>query len=176
MGAETKIVCPVCGSVLRVQADDGINEKFVTCPVCKQRRKFKEYRIVTDNNEPTQYAGMNQSNAVSTGVLIIQGHTYNLRLGKNIVGRKGNTSKADIQLPCENNRISREHICINVKQIPANGLVHTISLYKQQVNDTFVEDLKLEFGDSMILEHGMTIHLPDVDIRFELPNEESTQL
>lgn len=37
------IKCPFCGAVLKVRTCSGIEDKYVTCPVCKQKLKFSSY-------------------------------------------------------------------------------------------------------------------------------------
>ena len=70
--------------------------------------------------------------------------------------------------------MSREHIVIEIKKVPAKGFVHYLSLYKEKVNKTFVGNEPLVYGDCIILNHGDIIKLPDADLRFEIPNEDDT--
>ena len=54
-----KIKCPYCGSVLSVKNQIGIESKSVTCPICKQKSPFMDFKKVIDksNDESTQYPG-----------------------------------------------------------------------------------------------------------------------
>lgn len=185
-----KIKCPCCGTMLAVKQQPGIENKNVTCPVCKETSPFKFYKPMTakksedtiypDNEEHTHYeetdlgVGMN----FTLGQLKIMSSPlspFRLNVGRNVIGRKASASSADIQLPTtESKRMSREHLIIEVKKMSGKGLVHYVSLYKQKVNDTFINHERLEFGDCIILKDGDMIKLPDMTVKFEIPDEEST--
>jgi hypothetical protein len=65
---------------------------------------------------------------------------------------------------------------IEVKRVPAKGYVHYVSLYKEKVNPTYVEDELLQYGDCLVLSHGDVIKLPDVTFKFEIPDEDATEI
>ena len=71
--------------------------------------------------------------------------------------------------------MSREHLVINVERKPGQGFVHSVKLYKQQVNDTYINNERLTFGDIVVLRNGDLIRLPDVDLVFSIENGEETQ-
>lgn len=192
-----KIKCPCCGAILAVKSQSGLEDKNITCPVCKENNPFKLFKsIITSNNksdeEPTQYpphagdrvpgkdetkVNLRINNLLGRLVLYGARQIYHLHVGKNVVGRKAAASTADIQLLTgENKRMSREHLIIEVKKIPNKGLVHYASLYKQKVNATFINGDRLEYGDCIILKHGDKLELPDVTLRFEIPDEDGTTL
>lgn len=192
-----KIGCPVCGSVLSVQNQPGIESKSVTCPVCKNKSPFSAFRRIASNTgnaskaETTKYPGFKGASAkeetetdidkgpnYTLGKLIIPalGLSFQLKPGKNIIGRKASASSATCQIPCETKRMSREHLVIEIKKIPGKGFVHCASLYKEKVNPTFIGQNKLEYGDCVILHHRDFIRLPDVEARFEIPDNEATDI
>lgn len=46
------IKCPFCGAVLKVRTCSGIEDKYVTCPVCKQKLKLSSYvRLPIDESD-----------------------------------------------------------------------------------------------------------------------------
>lgn len=55
--------CPFCSTVFRVRNVPGIEEKNVTCPVCKRNAKFVNFKMImpdeagdeTDLGEETDY-------------------------------------------------------------------------------------------------------------------------
>lgn len=99
-----------------------------------------------------------------------QASPYKLKTGKNIVGRAwpGN-SMTNIEIPTPGkNRMSREHLIIEVKEVTGKGIVHYASLYKQNVNPTFINKERLMFGDCVILRDGDLIDLPDASLKFTL--------
>ena len=195
MDKETiKIKCPRDGGVLMVKRVPGIENKHVTCPICKTKMLFTEFKIISEeysddtqygnSDELTQYGGNKSDNDDKTpeslipGKLTVKGTTksYQLRPGLNIIGRTAAKSKATIQVDCPSKRMSREHLAIEVKRLPKEGYVHYARLFKSQVNATYINGLKLEAGDVVVLTHGNTISLPDVEMVFTLPDGEETDL
>lgn len=194
-----KIKCPFCGAILSVKNQPGIENKNVTCPVCKKTYLFKEYKRVVQNpshkeDVDTEYPGAakqeektvypnNEKPTVlpdtnyTLGKLKVEGMTttFQLHLGRNVIGRKSVKSQSDFQIDTAEKRgMSREHLLIEVKKVPGKGFVHYVSLYKERVNKTFVGDELLAYGDVLILHHGDVIKLPDATLKFEIPDDELT--
>lgn len=199
-----QIKCPFDGAVLSVRNQAGIETKSVTCPICKNKYPFTQFKRVfskTVNEDPnTEYPGGNNSTDYdgehtsyggdedktevngnlnfTLGVLKVvgTGKTFQLRPGRNVIGRKGQKSSADFQIDtAEKRSMSREHIVIEVKKAPTSGFVHQVSLYKEKVNKTFIGSVQLLYGDRIILNHGDLIRLPDATVRFEIPDGEETE-
>ena len=117
-----------------------------------------------------QYAQPTANVKVGLLKVIQAGHRLQLNPGQNIIGRKvQNPPHADIEIEAPTNRMSRQHLIIDVRMEPGKGYVHYVSLYKERVNPTSVDDTPLNYGDRLTLESGSIIHLPDVDLRFEIP-------
>ena len=193
-----KIKCPYCGAVLSVKNQAGIESKSVTCPICKQKSPFKDFKKIAekfkDDGEHTQYPGDDEKTSYQTsssdpltdyrtglnftlGKLKVMpsGPSFQLKPGKNIIGRRATQSTADFQIPMEGSkRLSREHLVIEIKKVQGKGFVHYASLCKQKTNKTFIGNELLEYGDCMVLNHGDVIKLPDVNVKFEIPDEEGT--
>lgn len=189
-----KIKCPCCGAILAVKMQPGIENKKVTCPVCKESSSFKLFKKIAEKKEEhTEYPNQDEETNYKTkeetetglglnftlGKLMIpiKGFpSFQLKIGKNIIGREASASEASCRLPMsDNRRMSREHLVIDVKKVPGKGFVHYASLYKQRVNDTFINNERLEYGDCIILNHGDLIKLPDITVKFEIPDEEGTE-
>lgn len=177
-----KVRCPWCSKVLRIKEPETTVGKSITCPVCKQKNPLASFARVeeahsssTDGKTQLLTPGNNR-----IGILrhLPYGHEYPLKCGRNVIGRKSETSKADIQLPLDDNLyISREHIVIDVVYNPLSGYQHLISLYKEKVNDTYLGKEKLTPGDQLILSDGLVITLPnDTQLRFEIPDGDKTQM
>lgn len=192
-----KIKCPRCGAILAVKMQPGIENKNVTCPVCKESSLFKSYKKVIEyNDDETSYPGKDgdehtvygNKEETETGgglnftlgclkVSNLSVPTYRLKFGRNVVGRKASASSADFRIPVEESRrMSREHLVVDVKKVPGKGYVHYASLYKKEVNNTFINQDQLDYGDCIILKHGDKINLPDVTLIFEIPDGEGTEL
>jgi pSer/pThr/pTyr-binding forkhead associated (FHA) protein len=178
-----QIKCPWCNAVLSVHDQAGIENKFVTCPICKHKSPFLQYeRVVrTQNDDCTKYPSalqqIHQVNETIGRIISPNGATYQLKMGKNIIGRKASNSTADFQIDTDENRkMSREHLIIDVKNIPSKGIVHYASLYKEKVNKTFIGSETLVYGDCIVLKDGDIIKLSDIAVKFEIPDESVTQL
>ena len=70
--------------------------------------------------------------------------------------------------------MSRNHLVVEVKKVPGKGFVHCVSLYKDKVNETKVNDTQLEYGDCVVLKNGDLLRLPDATLVFEIPDDEKT--
>lgn len=199
-----QIKCPFDGAVLSVKNQPGIETKSVTCPVCKHRYPFTQFKRVVPNvstedptteypgtdahsghgDEPTHYGGEETTEIYEQpeyilGKVIVMGSgvSYQLKPGRNIIGRKGKTSEANFQIDTAGKRsMSREHLVIEVNKIPEKGFVHYLSLYKENVGKTFIGSQPLLYGDCFVLKHGDSIKLPDATLRFEIPDGEDTDI
>ncbi len=189
-----KIGCPVCGAVLSVRNQAGLESKSVTCPICKNKSPFTSFKRIADKveEECTQYpdedrheksvenemTDLNVGLNFTLGQLHVVGQhvSFQLKPGRNVIGRRTSGSSSTVQIPCESKRMSREHLIIEVKKNPAKGFMHYVSLYKEQVNPTFIGNVKLEYGDSVVLKDGDIIKLPEVDLRFMVPDEDKTEI
>ena len=188
-----KIKCPHCGVTLKLNSNiPGLEQKSITCPVCKEKSPFTAYKHVREEAEPgTQYGGSERTQYGGEGpthyggtkntqlgyllTLTAAAERYPLQMGRNVVGRKAEGSSATVQV-VSSNRLSREHLVIEAKEVPGKGLVHYASLYKERCNATFVNDVRLEFGDCVILRSGDLLRLPDTVLRFEINDEPHTGL
>lgn len=199
MNEVIQIKCPFDGAVLSVRYMPGIEKKTVQCPICQHTYLFTDFKKVDKagtspdtgrlhqrgEEENTSYynggnlesSGSNGASNYIIGRLRIKGgeRMFQLRPGKNVIGRKGVKSHADFQIDTEDNkRMSREHLVIEVKKIPAKGFVHYVSLCKEKVNKTYVGNEQLLYGDCIVLRDGDIIRLPGTELRFEIPDEDAT--
>lgn len=191
-----KIKCPFDGAILSVKNQPGIETKNVTCPICKNKYPFTQFKRVTakpySEDPGTEYPeGAGQPNYSEEKTEIGQqpnftlgkvtvagvGSTCQLRPGRNVIGRKAQKSTADFQIDTAGSRsMSREHIVIDVKKVPLKGFVHYVSLYKEKVNKTSIGNEPLLYGDCIVLNHGDIIKLPDATLKFEIPDGEETDI
>lgn len=187
-----KIKCPNCSAIMTVKVHTGMENIMMKCPVCQEKAPFSSYKKETkDKDDSTEYASDNTTIPMTElgddikfiigELTILDSHLdpFKLKPGRNIIGRKANSSKADIQIPLKDNQlhISREHLIIDVKRVDKIGYIHNISLYKDKVNDTFINDEKICYLDSLRLTHGDIIKLPDnVNLMFIIPDKEGTTI
>lgn len=171
-----QIKCPCCGAVLKVKMQQGIEGKSVICPVCRQKSPFAAFGRPSGKNDDdrTVYPGKVSANA-GAGVLVKPdtGERFALKEGRNVIGRRSSASSSGIQIPLPNEmkRMSREHLIIDVRDVPGRGIVHYASLYKEKVNPTAVNGEPLAFGESVVLNDGDRLSLPDADLLFRFSGE-----
>ena len=186
-----RIKCPSCGVVLDVQNSKNELVKQITCPKCKAvlQVKFppqqepleaKTYyappkQLVADNGA-TQLAGscygatqlVTDTPKISTSAkLLYDGISYPLEEGQNIIGRKGNTSKATIQIATDDRYMSRQHCSINVTTLPDGTKKSVLSNY-QNKNLTSIDGQPIETGDAIRLTEGNSITMGHTTITFKL--------
>ena len=181
------VKCPWCSAVLRVKSAPGMEGRNITCPNCKHTSPFAQFKAVIPKEEESvtflpgaegNITPLAKENLIIGRLIIPMSRiSFQLLPGKNVIGREASASTANFQIETGNNkRMSREHLIIEVKRIPTTGFTHYVSLYKERVNKTFINSTELLLGDTLILQHGDIIKLPDIDLRFELPYEEATQI
>ncbi len=186
-----RIKCPSCGVVLDVQNSKNELVKQITCPKCKAvlQVKFppqqepleaKTYyappkQPVADNGA-THLAGssygatqlVTDTPKISTSAkLLYDGISYPLEEGQNIIGRKGNTSKATIQIATDDRYMSRQHCSINVTTLPDGTKKAVLSNY-QNKNLTSIDGQPIETGDAIRLTDGNSISMGHTTITFKL--------
>ena len=186
-----RIKCPSCGVVLDVQNSKNELVKQITCPKCKAvlQVKFppqqepleaKTYyappkQPVADNGA-TQLAGSNygatqlvtDTPKISTSAkLLYDGISYPLEEGQNIIGRKGNTSKATIQIATDDRYMSRQHCSVTVTTLPDGTKKAVLSNY-QNKNLTSIDGQPIETGDAIRLTDGNSITMGHTTITFKL--------
>lgn len=193
-----QIKCPFDGAVLSVRNQQGIETKNVTCPICKKKFPFTQFRRVystqTGDDPDTEYPEGRRNNGGSVeeptstelpkmnftlGKLNVVGTgvSFQLKPGRNVIGRKASTSQADFQIDTAGSKfMSREHLLVEVKNLPSMGFVHYVSLLKEKLNATFIGNDQLIYGDCIVLNHGDTVKLPDAVLKFEIPDEEGTEI
>lgn len=105
------------------------------------------------------------------------GYVYELKRGRNVVGRQSANSDADVQIPTGGDKhMSRKHLVISVSMVKDRGLVPVAELYKQEVNATYINGTRLSYGDRVELKDGDTIGLPGKSLKYEIPDTEETMM
>lgn len=180
-----QIKCPWCSAVLSVKYQANIEHKSLTCPVCKRSSLLSEYKpYIARQEEHTCYPSIDNTGSDSgdkclVGHLFVpsSGKSYGLSIGENIIGRNAAITKATVKIDAPTHkRISREHLIISVSLITGRGLIHALSLYKERLNPTSVNGVPLSFSDRVILKHGDIINLPDLDLVFQIPDLDMTEI
>ena len=186
-----RIKCPSCGVVLDVQNSKNELVKQITCPKCKavlqvkfppQQEPLEAKTYYAPPKQPVADNGATQLASSSYGAtqlvtdtpkistsakLLYDGISYPLEEGQNIIGRKGNTSKATIQIATDDRYMSRQHCSINVTTLPDGTKKAVLSNY-QNKNLTSIDGQPIETGDAIRLTEGNSITMGHTTITFKL--------
>jgi phage FluMu protein Com len=189
-----KIKCPKCNAVLEVKNSQNEAVKQITCPNCKSILQVKfppeqepleaetyyatPKRPVADSGE-TQLAGNSYGETqlvsskdkssvnISNARLVFNEITYKLDEGLNVIGRKGNTSEATIQIATDDRYMSRQHCSITVTTLPDGSKKAVLSNYKNK-NLTTIDGEEIETGDAIRLVNGNRITMGHTTVVFKL--------
>lgn len=195
MDIQTKrIECPKCHAVLDVKNSKNEAVKQISCPSCHTpllvkfeiqseslqepitAHTFLEKPKPSTNDGETQLAigtsGTTQLSIPSpksnvNARLVYGGINYPLMEGQNIVGRKGQTSKATVQIETADRYMSRQHCSITVTTLPDGTKKAVLSNY-QNKNLTAVDGQEIETGDAIRLTDGNAITMGHTTVTFKL--------
>lgn len=176
-----QIVCPKCGGRLIVRNTSGIERMTVPCPICGTKSPFTAFRkVVERGDDVTQVPGSGDDGPVYPALpgafRVDGGGVLALREGEQVIGRRSPRSCAALQIDTGGERrVSREHLKVEVRRT-GSGYRHLLSLAKSEVNPTFVNGVRLSFGDCIELKEGMTVGLPGIDMTFFLPDPDATMI
>lgn len=174
-----RIKCPNCQAILDVKNSKNEAIKQITCPSCNVLLKVK-FDVQQDSDEPieahTYYAAPDNGKTqlqvadkkTTTQVTLeFENYLYNLEEGQNIIGRKGNTSKATIQIATDDRFMSRQHCAIKISTLPDGSQKAVLSNY-QNKNLTMVNGQEVESGDEIRLTNGNLITMGHTTVTFKL--------
>ena len=184
-----RIKCPSCGVILDVNNSKNEEVKHFSCPSCKTLLQVKfgpqqepieaptfmapkssasdgATQLAGSAYGATQLATSSQKAEMSAG-LMYDGVIYQLEEGQNIIGRKGTTSKATVQIATEDRYMSRQHCAIKVTTLPDGTKKAVLSNY-QNKNLTSVDGQEVETGDEIRLTDGNSITMGHTTITFKL--------
>lgn len=179
-----RIKCPVCGVILEARDDPANAEKSITCPNCKQKNRFKDFKqIASRPSKADTNAGETQIERRKDsypGCLIDRktSKIYTLTEGSFVVGRRSlhSVSKADIALETDDMGISREHMRVDVMS-GRDGRYHVYISNANNQNPTYINGELLSGGDKLGLSHGDLISISDtVLVYMGNPVDDKTEL
>lgn len=185
-----RIICPNCRAVLDVKNSKNEEVKQITCPSCKTLLQVKfaprqepleaPTYIAPSPSQPalngaTQLAGADYAatqlcttpKSQTTAKLLFHGVVYELEEGQNIIGRKGTTSKATVQIDTDDRYMSRQHCCITVKTLP-DGVKKAVLSNYQNKNQTTIDGQEIATDDEIRLTDGDSITMGRTTVTFKL--------
>ena len=174
-----QITCPQCKALLQVKfppQQAPLEAETYYAPK-KPVADSGATQLAGGNNGETQLAGGSygttqlatpkEKTQSSRARLVFEDQPYFLEEGQNIIGRKGNTSKADIQIATDDCYMSRQHCSITVTTLPDGTKKAVLSNY-QNKNLTSVDSQEIEKGDAIRLINGNRITMGHTTVVFKL--------
>lgn len=116
------------------------------------------------DGDETVYKG--SSSAATTMRLVYGGQSIPLFVGRNVVGRKADSSPASAQIPANDLYMSRQHCVIDVKMERDGSLSASLSNYKNK-NRTAVQGRLVSGNGSVDLANGNQITLGHTSVIFK---------
>lgn len=116
------------------------------------------------DGDETVYKG--SSSAATTMRLVYGGQSIPLFVGRNVVGRKADSSPASAQIPVDDLYMSRQHCVIDVKMERDGSLSALLSNYKNK-NRTAVQGRLVSGNGSVDLANGNQITLGHTSVIFK---------
>ena len=181
------VVCPNCSSRLSIQEAPGIQDKLLSCPICKFKAKVSVFQIGQAgqggqgaSDDATQLPdSMRQvkNNDLGQMKVIQTGQICELRMGSQILGRLAESGTADIQIGDDRYKdeyMSRRHVQLNVVKT-AQGIEHQLVEIGAK-NIIKLNGRAINRGDQLVLKFGDKLTLGKTDIILEETDEESTRI
>ncbi len=103
----------------------------------------------------------------SNARLVFEDQPYFLEEGQNIIGRKGNTTKATVQIATDDRYMSRQHCSITITTLPDGTKKAVLSNY-QNKNLTTIDGQEIETGDEIRLTNGDRVTMGHTTVVFKL--------
>jgi pSer/pThr/pTyr-binding forkhead associated (FHA) protein len=161
-----KVKCGKCKAKVNLKTED-VKTTVIrfNCPICNAVNKLNLEAIKSNqheaNNEKTQVSTNNTNNIA--GWLVVHDEntkqqTHNLKMGKNIVGRKSESKPCDVMIDTEDKYMSRNHFAVEVN-LGTKGLEYLV-YDVTSTNGTFInanKENKLNQMDKVFLTDGDTI-------------------
>jgi uncharacterized protein YbaR (Trm112 family) len=178
-----QITCPSCKTILQVKfqpqqeqpQQEPIEAKTYYAPPKRSMADSGATQLAGAGGETVLGGGLSGATQLymptqkttSTAKLTFEGNDYPLEEGQNIVGRKGTTSKATVQIATEDRYMSRQHCSITVTTLPDGTKKAVLSNY-QNKNLTSVDGQEIETGDEIRLTNGDRITMGHTTVVFKL--------
>lgn len=171
MENDIHVKCPVCGVPLAIKNVSGITKKMVTCPNCKEKRPFSEFRLLEKESEKTvddeTRVTFNINSAPGYFLDRDTGMKYELKEGRFTIGRKPANSppKADIPILTTDMGMSRVHMTVDVA-VARDSRYHVYVSNAENKNPSYVNGELLTGDDSVGLNNGDIVKLCKTELEY----------
>lgn len=179
---EKQITCPSCSTPLKVKfppQQAPMEAKTFYAPPKKPVVDSGATQLAGADNGATQLAGGSYgatqlatpkampATPTPNPRLVFDEQPYFLADGQNIIGRKGTTSKATVQIATDDRYMSRQHCSITVTTLPDGSKKAVLSNY-QNKNLTTIDGQEIETGDAIRLVNGNRIKMGHTTVIFKM--------
>jgi pSer/pThr/pTyr-binding forkhead associated (FHA) protein len=189
-----KITCPTpnCNTTISLNSDDWGTDEFerITCPACKKIiKKYDNPNYKRNNNQKTppksSAKDSNKTAVVATNkkaefaitdlkkdqtpawlIDMNSDSVYELKFGKQTIGRAGSSKPSDIALITKDVSISGAHFRIEINRTANQGIEFVISDNSSANGVMLNQKRKLEAGEEVVLKDGDVIRLGRSDLYF----------
>jgi pSer/pThr/pTyr-binding forkhead associated (FHA) protein len=178
-----QITCPSCKTILQVKfqpqqeqpQQEPIEAKTYYAPPKRSMADSGATQLAGAGGETVLGGGLSGATQLytptqkttATAKLTFEGNDYPLEEGQNIIGRKGNTSKADVQISTDDRYMSRQHCSITITTLPDGTKKAVLSNY-QNKNLTTIDGQEIETGDAIRLVNGNRITMGHTTVIFKM--------
>ena len=173
-----QITCPSCKAILQVKfppQQEPIEAPTYYAPPKRSMADNGKTQLAGDGGKTILGGGLNVATqlytptqkATATATLTFGGKEYPLNEGQNIVGRKGTTSKATVQIETADRYMSRQHCSITVTTLP-DGTKKAVLSNFQNKNSTTIDGQLIGTGDEIRLTDGNSITMGHTTVTFKL--------
>ena len=170
---EVSAKCSKCQTKLLIKFQDNETSKQIICPICGHVfiAKIQSAVVTPPDDGETQLCSSpisgSQNNTRNVCSLIYNNKTYYLQHGCNMIGRKAQSSHANIQIDTDDKYMSRQHAIINVYDMP-DGSLKAVMNNSLNKNSTQINGLLLGMGDEVVLHDGMSIVMGHSTLTFSM--------
>lgn len=157
---QTKTIkCPQCGALLKVKILAGETVKQVNCPQCGVLMQLRFHA----GGQPSANTQVPVHGSFHSPALLYKQKCYELKDGKNIIGRKATTSAASLQIETADRMMSRQHAMVEVSRT-AKGTLHAVISNYQNKNATLVNGVPLQADDKIRLMNQYVVTLGETEM------------
>lgn len=180
------VVCPNCRSRLSIEGTPGIQDKMLTCPICKFKAKVSLYQIGqagkggqgADDCSTQMDPSQQMVNSDPGQMRVMQtGQICELRVGSQVLGRLAKTGTADMQIGSDkynDEYMSRRHVQIDVVRTMYGLEHHLVEIGSKNIIQ--LNGKNIMRGDVIILKFGDRLTLGETEVILEATDNDATRI
>ena len=183
-----EIKCPFCKQPVSIMVLTDVESMKKTCPHCQKTItiRFNKKDVRMDSSQTRQQSSGGSSDGerqaeknsdetelgnvlINSGkpFLVIGNQRFQLKEGRNTVGRRSDDSTATLQIPTDDLYMSRVNAIIEISKVTGNKWYVTVSSCNER-NLVKVNQRTLKMGERLVLQPSYVIRLGHTDVGFTL--------